>query len=181
LHIFCRALIYLVREGGEDIKDFSAKIFLILLCSLVLFSCTAKRSCREIFEEYSRSYGSLYSGVLYKSEASEWEDGYISNELFSSLYDGADPNLWSLVDGTENIWKFKYDMLDCGSVVFHCGTAEKNGKIVTNGGRVLGVCATQDTLQAALDLAYARTEKIHFEGAFYRHDIGRRALLAGKE
>ena len=61
------------------------------------------------------------------------------------------------------------------------GAALREGQLVTDGGRVLGVLATADTLQAALDTAYARTEKIHFEGAFYRHDIGRRALLAGKE
>ena len=61
------------------------------------------------------------------------------------------------------------------------GAALRDGTLVTDGGRVLGVCATADTLQAALDIAYARTEKIHFDGAFYRHDIGRRALLAGKE
>ena len=61
------------------------------------------------------------------------------------------------------------------------GAALRDGQLVTDGGRVLGVCAVADTLAAALDIAYARTEKIHFEGAFYRHDIGRRALLAGKE
>ena len=61
------------------------------------------------------------------------------------------------------------------------GAALRDGQLVTDGGRVLGVLGTADTLQAALDIAYARTEKIHFEGAFYRHDIGRRALLAGKE
>ena len=41
--------------------------------------------------------------------------------FYGSLYDGADSSLWTLVDGTENIWKFKYDMLDCGSVVFNHG------------------------------------------------------------
>ena len=71
-------------------KRLTAKIFLVFLCTLILFSCTAKRSCREIFEDYSRSYKALYSGALYTSEAREWEDGYISDELFSSLYDGAD-------------------------------------------------------------------------------------------
>lgn len=41
--------------------------------------------------------------------------------FYGSLYDGADASLWTLVDGTENIWKFRYDMLDCGSVVFNHG------------------------------------------------------------
>ena len=65
--------------------------------------------------------------------------------------------------------------------VIVAGAALRDGRLVTSGGRVLGVCATGDTLREALDTAYARTEKIHFEGAFYRHDIGKRALLAGKE
>ena len=56
------------------------------------------------------------------------------------------------------------------------GAAIKAGKLVTNGGRVLGVTATADTLREALDKAYAKVEKIHFDGAFYRHDIGHRAL-----
>ena len=61
------------------------------------------------------------------------------------------------------------------------GAALREGQLVTSGGRVLGVCATGDTLRAALDTAYARVERISFDGAFYRHDIGKRALLAGKE
>ena len=65
--------------------------------------------------------------------------------------------------------------------VIVAGAALRDGELVTSGGRVLGVCATGDTLRAALDTAYARVEGIRFEGAFYRHDIGKRALLAGKE
>ncbi len=61
------------------------------------------------------------------------------------------------------------------------GAREENGTLLTSGGRVLGVTAVADTLRDALSLAYARTERITFEGAFYRHDIGARALLAEKE
>ena len=61
--------------------------------------------------------------------------------------------------------------------VFHAGTAIKNGKLVTAGGRVLGVTALGDHLRAAVDLAYEAIEKIHFEGAYYRRDIGSRALM----
>jgi phosphoribosylamine--glycine ligase len=61
--------------------------------------------------------------------------------------------------------------------VFHAGTAIKNGKLVTAGGRVLGVTALGDDLRAAVDLAYEAVEKIHFEGAHYRRDIGSRALM----
>lgn len=61
-------------------------------------------------------------------------------------------------------------------VVFHAGTKEKDGQIVTNGGRVLGVTAVDDSIAAAQKKAYAAVEKIHFEGVHYRHDIAWRAL-----
>ncbi len=51
-----------------------------------------------------------------------------------------------------------------------------NGELLTNGGRVLGVTATAETLKAAIEKAYAAAEKTHFENAFYRRDIGQRAL-----
>ena len=64
-------------------------------------------------------------------------------------------------------------------VVFHAGTKidSSTGKLVTNGGRVLGVTALADDLQTARDLANAACEKIHFEGAFWRKDIGDRVLV----
>jgi phosphoribosylamine--glycine ligase len=58
-------------------------------------------------------------------------------------------------------------------VIFHAGTTRKNGKIVTNGGRVLGVTALADTVERASALASEAAAKIHFDGAFYRRDIGR--------
>ena len=60
--------------------------------------------------------------------------------------------------------------------VFVAGAALKDGKLVTSGGRVLGVTATADTLAAAVAKSYENVEKITFEKAFYRRDIGRRAL-----
>ena len=57
-------------------------------------------------------------------------------------------------------------------VVFHAGTALKDGKVVTNGGRVLGVTALGTTLEEARTKAYAAAEKITFEGKQLRHDIG---------
>ncbi len=62
--------------------------------------------------------------------------------------------------------------------VFVAGAALKDGVLVTNGGRVLGATATADTLQAAVDKAYAMVETIHFDNAFFRRDIGKRALSA---
>ena len=60
--------------------------------------------------------------------------------------------------------------------VFVAGAALKDDQLVTSGGRVLGVTATADTLAEAVALAYQDVEKISFEKAFYRRDIGRRAL-----
>ena len=60
--------------------------------------------------------------------------------------------------------------------VFHSGTAVKDGQLVTNGGRVLGVTATGDTLKTAIDRAYAAARRVHFDGMFMRSDIGKRAL-----
>lgn len=60
-----------------------------------------------------------------------------------------------------------------GVTVYHAGTAEKDGCLVTSGGRVLGVTALAPTLDEALQKAYDAVEKIHFDGAHYRRDIGR--------
>ncbi len=58
-------------------------------------------------------------------------------------------------------------------VVFHAGTAKRDGKIVTSGGRVLGVTATGATNDEARAKAFANVEKISFEGAQFRRDIGK--------
>lgn len=61
-------------------------------------------------------------------------------------------------------------------VVFHAGTREADGKILTNGGRVLGVTAVADDIPSAQQKAYDAVDKIHFDGAHYRQDIAWRAL-----
>ncbi|MBQ5607436.1 MAG: phosphoribosylamine--glycine ligase [Oscillospiraceae bacterium] len=60
------------------------------------------------------------------------------------------------------------------------GAAVKDGVLVTNGGRVLGATAVADTLENAVRDAYALVDRIHFDNAFYRHDIGAKALKAGR-
>ena len=65
-----------------------------------------------------------------------------------------------------------------GVIVYHAGTALKDGKLVTAGGRVLGVTALGDTLEEALEKSYDGVKKIEFENAHYRKDIGKRALNA---
>ena len=69
---------------------------------------------------------------------------------------------------------------DCTAEVYVAGAALKDGKTVTAGGRVLGVVAKADNISDALTKAYKEVEKVHFDNAFYRSDIGKRALDALK-
>lgn len=68
--------------------------------------------------------------------------------------------------------------LPANVTVYHAGDKLVDGKLFTSGGRVLGVTATADTLPEALESAYAAARSIHFDGAFMRSDIGKRALAA---
>ena len=64
--------------------------------------------------------------------------------------------------------------------VYVAGAKLNDGKLLTAGGRVLGVTAVADTLECAIKAAYEKCEKVSFEGAYKRSDIGARALLAKK-
>ena len=61
------------------------------------------------------------------------------------------------------------------------GAAVKDGRLVTNGGRVLGAVAIAEDLRTAIAKAYGLADRIHFGNAYCRRDIGQRALAAGKE
>ena len=63
-----------------------------------------------------------------------------------------------------------------GVCIFHAGTKNENGTIVTNGGRVLGITALGSTISESIDAAYAQLPKIQFDGLYYRSDIGKKAL-----
>jgi len=63
-----------------------------------------------------------------------------------------------------------------GAIVFHAGTAKREGRLVTAGGRVLTVVGRSRTFKDAIDTAYAAASRIHFDGMQYRRDIGRKAL-----
>ena len=65
--------------------------------------------------------------------------------------------------------------------VYVAGAVLKDDKLLTNGGRVLGATAVADTLESAIEQAYNLVDKIHFENAYFRHDIGARALRAGED
>ena len=74
------------------------------------------------------------------------------------------------INGLEDAGKLQNTM------VFHAGTAEIDGKVVTNGGRVLGVTAIGNDMRAAVDTAYRAVSIISFQGAHYRKDIAKRAF-----
>jgi len=95
----------------------------------------------------------------------EWSDeASVCVVMASGGYPGAYPTGLPIM-GIEDV--------DPDVVVFHAGTRRReDGTLVTAGGRVLGVTATGPTLEAARLRAYANVERIHFEGAHYRRDIG---------
>ena len=69
-----------------------------------------------------------------------------------------------------------FDSIPEGSIVFHAGTKKSDGKIFSNGGRVLGVTALGDTLNSAITNAYSATEKISWSQKYNRTDIGKKGL-----
>ena len=70
---------------------------------------------------------------------------------------------------------------DLADRVYVAGAVRKDGQLLTSGGRVAGVTAVADTLKQAVKDAYALADRVHFENAFCRRDIGLRALQAGSE
>ena len=65
--------------------------------------------------------------------------------------------------------------------IYVAGAKLKDGRLVTAGGRVLGVTETAETLAEAIDKAYQTVKTISFENAYYRTDIGKRALMAERK
>ena len=100
----------------------------------------------------------------------EWDDGACVSVVMAS---GGYPGSYKKglpIAGLEDAER------DGGSIVFHAGTAWQEGQIVTNGGRVLNVTSTGSDIPTAIDRAYGAVRKIHFEGAHFRTDIGRKAF-----
>ncbi len=78
----------------------------------------------------------------------------------------------------EKGFEIKIDELSANAEVYVAGAKLEGEKLLTNGGRVLGVTATADTLEKAIESAYENVSHVSFENAFYRRDIGRSALAA---
>ena len=102
-------------------------------------------------------------------ELSWCDDWAVSVVLTSAGYTGSYEK-GKVITGIEDA-----EALD-GVTVYHAGTREQDGQILTNGGRVIDVTALGATFEEARNLAYAACEKIDFEGKTLRHDIGLRAL-----
>jgi phosphoribosylamine---glycine ligase len=126
-------------------------------------------------ETYMRLFdGDLYE-VLYDCASGQlspssvkWKKCYVANVVLCSR---GYPGTYSKgvpISGIE-----KAEELD-EVVVFHAGTAVKDGEVVTSGGRVLNVTATGKTLDEAINKAYEAVKLIHFDGMHFRRDIGRR-------
>jgi len=81
------------------------------------------------------------------------------------------------VKGREIFFKEVSPEVEGNSFIFHAGTKNENGKVLTSGGRVLGVTALGGTIEEAIKNAYKRIETVTFEGAHYRKDIGKKALI----
>ncbi len=100
----------------------------------------------------------------------EWEDrSTVCVVMASSGYPGSYEK-GKVISGLENAAQVSE------TYVFHAGTALKDGKVVTSGGRVLGVTALGRGIQEAIDRAYEAAKKISWEGAYFRKDIGQKAL-----
>ena len=110
---------------------------------------------------------SCATGTLQPSQVT-WKPGFaVSVVVASGGYPGKYPTGLPIsgIESAENLPDI---------VVFHSGTAIKDGQLVTAGGRVLNVTATGETLDSALEKAYAAIKQIHFENMHYRTDIGHR-------
>lgn len=97
-----------------------------------------------------------------------WEPGAaVCVVLAASGYPGAYPK-GDVIEGLDEAAQ--------EALIFHAGTCRRNGRLVTAGGRVLGVTARGAGLGEAIERAYRAVSKIHFEGMHFRRDIGRKGL-----
>ena len=116
-------------------------------------------------------YDVLYktaTGKLAEAELTWSRDAAVSVVMASGGYPGKYTNGYE-ISGLQTAG-------ETGAVVFHCGTALKDGKVVTAGGRVLGVSATGSSIRNAIFGAYYAVRMISFQDMFFRKDIGHKAL-----
>ena len=92
------------------------------------------------------------------------------------LASGGYPGSYETGKPIQGLDESKGVQIDEGIHVFHAGTKREDGKLVTGGGRVLGVTGIGQNLKLAIDQTYRAVSGIGFEGVHYRKDIGHKAL-----
>ena len=107
-------------------------------------------------------FQSLYEGTLAEQELKVTPKSATTVVMVSGGYP-EEYEKGKLITGTEKVE---------GSVVYHAGTTLKDEKLLTSGGRVLAITSLGDDFKAALQRSYSNISKIHFEGAYWRRDIG---------
>jgi phosphoribosylamine--glycine ligase len=101
----------------------------------------------------------------------EWDDGAAVCIVMAAAGYPGEPRKADVITGIDEAER------DTRVKVFHAGTTrDDQGRWITHGGRVLGVTAADSDIAAAIERAYAATGRIHWDGAHYRRDIGRRAI-----
>lgn len=148
-----------VIEYNARFGDPEAQVVLPLLNGDFLEICQA--CTNGTLDEVDFSFDDKAAAIVIVASGG-YPEKYEKGKVITGLEDGQIP------DAPENVH------------VIHAGTKRDGKKLETNGGRVLGVVAVGDSLKEALDDAYSQIDKIKFDGAFYRHDIGKKALEAGK-
>jgi phosphoribosylamine--glycine ligase len=122
-------------------------------------------------EPLSVLLGEAAAGTLTSREARFSGEKYVGVVLASGGYPDA-TEIGKVIVGLDSASKVP------GATVFHAGTAEHNGQIVTSGGRVLTVVGRGSSYEQAIDVAYRAADAIRFEGMQLRRDIGRKALAS---
>lgn len=140
-----------------------------------------KTDLMDIIEACIDGYLSDYSYILKNiriGKSIEWMSGFAACVVLAS---GGYPRVYKKgipIYGLEQKSPLNHsrEWYNDKIVIFHAGTEERNGQLVTAGGRVLGVTANGETLQTALDCVYEGARLIHFDGMQFRRDIGAKAL-----
>lgn len=157
--IGCLFVGLMITDGVPRVVEFNSR-----------FGDPETQAVLSVFEgDFARLLYSAAIGNLDESAITNVQSDFACNVVLAS---GGYPDLYqkglpiSGIDRAERL----------GAKVFHAGTAERNGVLVTAGGRVVGVCATGESLQKAVDTAYHAIAEIDFEGKTFRRDIAARAL-----
>lgn len=157
--IGCLYVGLMIHDGEPKVVEFNAR-----------FGDPETQAVLAVFRgDFARLLHSAAVGQLDTSVIDTVAEGYACNVVLASA---GYPNAYDKGKEITGV----HEAEQHGATVFHAGTAEKDGRLVTAGGRVLGVCASGETLREAVDNAYAAAEHVRFDGKTHRSDIGHRGL-----